>query len=343
MQPDSLSSSPAPEQPADALTRLAFGFRNTQALYVVAKLGVADLISGGPLGYNEIAKKLNVKPRPLFRVMRALAAQGVFTHDTSDRFGLTPISQHLRSDSPQSLRYMVISQGEEAYGAAGELMHTVRTGETAFDHIHGKGHFEYLRDNEEASKTFNMFMTQSTRRFDRPLGTYDFGGRSRLVDVGGGQGAVLAKILLDNPGMNGILFDLPQGVADARRYLESQGVADRCRIETGNFFESVPEGGDFYLLSRILHDWPDDKAGMILASVRKAIKRDGILLIRDAVIPEGDVPSLAKQVDLTMLFMLGGAERTEKEWRRLLHDSGFELKKVLRFGMPFDLIEAAPT
>ncbi len=221
-------------------------------------------------------------------------------------------------------------------------MHTIKTGETAFDHIYGKGHFDYLAENKEASTTFNMFMTQSSGRTRSPLGSYSFEGKGLIVDVGGGQGALLAHILRSNPHLNGLLYDLPQGVAEARKYLLAQGVLDRCRIVTGSFFDSVPQGGDVYFMSRILHDWPDEKAATILANCRKAISDKGTLLIRDAVIPEGDTPSRGKQLDLTMLYMLGGMERTEKEWRSLLHRSKFELNEIIRTGQPFDLIEATP-
>ncbi|MDE1853744.1 MAG: methyltransferase [Thaumarchaeota archaeon] len=329
--------------PAEAFTRMTFGFRDTQALYVVAKLGVADHLVGGPLGAIDLAKKLGVKPRPLFRVMRALASQGVFTQDRSDRFGLAPIGRLLLSDSPESLRYMAISTGEETYKAAGELLHTVRTGETAFDHIYGKGHFDYLAEHEEESRTFNLFMTQSLRRFGSPLAAYDFKGRSTVVDVGGGRGTLLAQVLRANPRLKGVLFDLPHGVAEAPQCLEAEGVAGRCRIVKGDFFRSVPEGGDVYVLSRILHDWPDEKAAKILANCRKAIKDGGVLVIREAVVPTGDAPAFSKQVDLTMLYLLGGMERTEEEWRKLLRSSRFELKRIIKTGQPFDLIEATPS
>lgn len=330
------------DPPVDALSRMATGYRDTQSLYVVAKLGVADLLVKGPLEADELARKLGVKPRPLFRVMRALAAQGVFTQDRSDRFGLAPVSRLLLSDDPDSLRYMVIATGEELYRAAGELLHTVKTGETAFNHVYGMGHFEHLAQDPEASRTFNMFMAQSLRRFGNPIPPYDFKGARLMVDVGGGRGTLLALILRANKNLKGILFDLPQGVAEAPQYLRAEGVDGRCKIEKGDFFRSVPAGGDVYLLSRILHDWSDEKAAIILGNCRKAISDDGALLIRDAVIPDGDAPHFSKQADLTMLFMLGGMERTEPDWRRLLRESKFELKRVVKTGQPFDLIEAEP-
>ncbi len=328
--------------PADTLYRMAVGYRNTQALYVVAKLGIADLLAQGPLDSGELSQRLGVNARALFRVMRALAAQGVFTQGSSDRFGLTPISQLLRSDTPDSMRYTVISYGEGQYEAAGKLIHTVKTGETAFNHIYGKGLFDYLSENEESNKVFNLFMAQSHRRSGEQLGFYDFSKKRLVVDVGGGQGHLIAHLLRRYTHLTGILYDLPQGAGYAAKYFEKQEVSDRCQVVTGSFFDSVPKGGDVYLLSRILHDWSDEKASQILQNCRKAIGDGGVLLIMDAVIPEGDTPHLGKQIDLQMLFLVGGIERTEKEWRRLLEASGFTLDKVTSTGTQFDVIEASP-
>ena len=331
-----------PDTPGERLFSMAVGCRVTQALYVVAKLGVADHLVAGSRRAAEVAERVGADPRSLFRLMRSLASQGVFTQDLSDRFGLTPVGKLLVTDHPESMRYVAIYMGEENYKAAGGLLHTVKTGETAFDHIYGQGHFDWMSTHPEASKTFNMFMAQSTRRYGRPLEEINLEGRHLIVDVGGGRGTLLAHILKKNPKLSGILYDLPQGCAEASPYLESEGVADRCKIVRGSFFDSVPSGGDVYFLSRILHDWPDEKARQILDNCRKAIATNGSLLIREAVIPEGDAPSPGKQVDLIMLYMLGGAERTEPEWRRILASSRFGLKSVTRTGAPFDLIEAGP-
>jgi O-methyltransferase domain/Dimerisation domain len=329
------------DSPAEVIFRMAVGLRNTQALYVVAKLGIPDLLARGPLAADELAGKTGAHSRSLFRLMRALAAQRIFTQDPSDRFGLTPLSQVLRSDDPHSMRWVAINFGEEYYRAAGELLHTVRTGETGFNHLYGKGHFDYLAEHPESSEVFNAAMAAMSARGRDPFGTYSFQGKKLLVDVGGGRGHLTVHVLGSNPGLKAILYDLPHGVAEAPAYLKAQGVADRCRIITGSFFDSIPSG-DIYLLSRVLHDWPDEKASLILANCRKSIGDDGILLIREAVIPEGDIPSEGKQIDLTMLFMLGGAERTEEEWRGLLAKSGFRLEKIVKTGGPFDLIEAKP-
>jgi SAM-dependent methyltransferase len=328
--------------PRDDLLRMAWGYRTTQALYVVAKLGVADVLERGPATADAIAAEVGAHPRSLFRVMRTLAALGVFTQDASDRFGLTPLGDPLRTRSPESVRHMILMVGDQQYRVAGELLHTVRTGETAYDHVHGMGHFAHMAQDPEEAATFNAAMAEGTRRFGDPFASLDLTGRRLAVDVGGGRGELLAILLRNRPDLRGVLYDLPQGVAEARPFLESQGVADRVRIEPGSMFDSVPPGGDVYLLSRVLHDWPDDRAALVLRNCRAAIADDGVLLIREGVVPPGDAPSPSKQTDLVMLFMLGGAERTEAEWRALLERSGFAVDRIHRVPGPFDIIAAKP-
>lgn len=326
----------------EQLLRAANGFQTFQALYVVAKLGVPDLLRDGPKTSEELARRAHAHPRSLFRVLRSLAALGFFTQDTSNRFGLTPKTEPLLTDAPNSFRPMLIFLGEGQYRPTGELLYTVRTGETSFDHLNGMGHFEYLSRNPEASATFNAAMGAGLRQFENPLDRYDFSGRRVVVDVGGGRGDQIASILHANPTMKGILFDLPQVADDARAHLKASGVADRCTLVTGDAFQSIPRGGDVYVMSRVLHDWPDEKATLLLTNCRKAIPDEGILLIRDSVLPEGDAPSRAKQMDITMLIMTGGHERSEEEWRALLASSGFAFADVRRTSSPFDLIEAKP-
>ncbi len=325
------------------LLRMAWGYRSTQALYVVAKLGVADALEDGPATADEIAIRIGAHPRSLFRVMRTLAGLGVFTQDPSDRFGLTPVGDTLRTNSPDSVRHMVIMVGDQQYHVAGELLHTVRTGDTAYEYLHGMSHWEHMATDPEEAATFNAAMAEGTRRFGNPFATLDLSERRLAVDVGGGRGELLAMLLADRPNLKGLLYDLPQGVADAGPFLESKGLRNRVRIETGSMFDSVPRGGDLYVLSRVLHDWPDDRAAVILRNCRKALGDGGVLLIREVVLPPGDAPSWGKQMDLVMLFMLGGAERTEAEWRALLEPCGFAIAAVHPIRGPMSIIEAKPT
>ncbi len=328
------------ESPRQELFSLTQGYKTTQALYVAAKLGVADHLRQGPKKAEQLATEVQANPKALFRLMRHLAAIGIFTQDESGKFGLTPLSELLCTDNPESMRYGAIFTGEENYKAAGNLLHSVRTGETAFNHLYGKGHFDWLAEHADASSTFNKAMAQSLRRQGNPVESYDYSGKRVVVDVGGGRGDLISSVLVANPAMEGVLYDLPQGSAEARSVLQAKGVEDRCHIKTGSFFDSIPAGGDIYVLSRILHDWPDDKAATILANCRKAIKDDGTLLIRDNVLSDGDVQG--STLDVTMLIMTGGEERTESEWKNLLQSAGFALTQVYKKEGQFDLIEAKP-
>jgi hypothetical protein len=328
------------ESPRQELFDLIFGYRTTQALYVAAKLGVADRLVQGPMTSAELAKEVGANPKALFRLMRHLAALGMFTQDKSRKFGLTPLGKLLCTDNPESMRYSAIFAGEENYRATGNLLHSVRTGETAFNHLYGKGHFDYMAENADANSTFNKAMAQSLRRQGNPVESYDYSGKRLVVDVGGGRGDLISSVLVANPTMEGILFDLPQGSAEARPLLEAKGLEKRCLIKTGSFFDSIPAGGDVYVLSRILHDWPDNKAATILANCRRAIKEDGTLLIRDNVLSDNDLQG--SSLDLTMLIMTGGEERTESEWRSLLGSAGFALKRIYKKEGQLDLIEAKP-
>ncbi len=321
---------------------MATGYRDTQALYVAAMLGVADLLADGPKTADELAKALGVQPRPLFRVLRMLAGRGVFTQDASNRFGLTPLGEPLRSSHPQSIRDSIRMHGGLHYRAAGELLHSVRTGETGFNHVYGEGLFDYLGHDPKESAIFNGAMSNTSGVWANPILDWDFHGRKVVVDVGGGRGALLASLLTRNPQLRGILYDIPQGAAEAPEYLRSHGVRDRCEIRTGDAFEAIPRGGDVYVFSRVLHDWPDDKARLLLANARKAMVPGNVLLLWEAVVPEGGAPSPTKNIDVTMLFLLGGAERTEAEWRSMLSGTGFSLVKITKTGQMFDLLEAKP-
>src|SRR3989442_9656723 len=315
-------------------------YKTTQALYVAAKLGVADHLVHGLMRAEDLAKEVGTNSKALFRLMRHLAALGIFTQDKSTKFGLTPLGELLRTDNPESARYGAIFSGEENYKAAGDLLHSVRTGETAFNHLYGKGHFEWMAENADASSTFNKAMAQSLRRLENPVESYDYSGKRLIVDVGGGRGDLITSVMQANPTLRGILFDLPQGIGEAQSLFKTKGVADRCQIITGSAFDSIPAGGDVYILSRVLHDWPDDKAATILANCRKAIKDDGTLLIRDSVISDNDVQG--STMDITMMIMTGGKERTEAEWKNLLQSAGFALTRVYKKEGQFDLIEAKP-
>jgi hypothetical protein len=331
---------PSSDSPEATLLRMIGGYRATQALYVVTKLGIPDSLSDGPKDAKTLAALVGAHPDRLHRVLRALASVGVLTMDGEGRFGLTQVGELLRIRPQGSMALLSIFAGEEPYRAWGDLLHSVRTGETAFDHAFGMGHFDFLAENPEASATFNRLMAWSARVAGEPLQGFDLSGHQRLVDVGGGKGALIASALKAHPRLRGILFDQASALVEAPAYLASSGVANRCQIVTGSAFDRVPPGGDVYVMSRVLHDWPDEKARVMLENCRKAMRPDDTLLLVEGVLPEKDIPPPRLWLDLVMMVMTGGRERTEADWRNLLEKAGFSLTRV-RPNLPNqDLIEA---
>ncbi len=314
----------------------------TQAIYVAAKLGIADMLIAGPMTSTELASLANVNPNRLHRVMRFLASRGVFSQTADQRFGLTRLSECLRTDVPTSIRAVAVMHGEEQYEAWRNLLHAVRTGESAFGHTFGCDFFQYLSNRPESAGTFNDAMTASRWRSATLAETYDFNGVASLVDVGGGQGALIASVLAQHREIRGILFDLPDVVRGAHKNLQAAGVADRCAVVPGNFFESVPAGGDAYLLSQIIHDWDDERSRIILRNCRAAMTLQSRLLLIERVVPEDDQPSEAKGLDLHMMVLLAGQERTEQEYRLLLDSSGFRLLNIFEMPSEVSIIEAVP-
>lgn len=322
---------------------MMWGFRSTQAIYVVSKLGVPDLLKkDGSMKAEEIAQKLGVNPKSLYRVMRALASAGVFTQDIDDRFGLTPISDLLRSDVVDSMRPFAVLLGEEHYRGMGDLLYAVKTGQTSFDHIYGMGLFEYLSCHPEANATFNAAMHGSGTEWTDLPKFYEFDSHETIVDIGGGKGALITAILKANPQMHGVLYDLPHVLTESEAFLKTEGVLKRCKIIGGNALVSVPSGGDLYVISAVLHAFQDDKALKILDNCRSSIPPNGKLLIIEHVLPEGDVPYEGKMFDLLMLSVSGGMERTRREWKDLLSKSRFELRRVIETTLGVSLIEAEP-
>ena len=327
-----------------AMLQLISGFWISRAIYVAAKLGIADHLAGGPKTAEEIAAATGTHAGAIYRIMRALASVGVFTEDGERRFGLTPLSGTLRTDAPGSLRaFATVELGEEHFPAWGELLYSVRTGEIAFDKAFGMPVWEFFAQNPENARTFDDAMTGMTLATEEAILTnYDSSGISKLVDIAGGHGSLIAALLKSNPGMRGILFDLPDVVEGARRRMEAEGLSDRCEVVSGNFFESVPEGADAYILKWIIHDWNDERSIAILKNIRRAIAEGGKLLLVEAVLPTGSEPHFGKFIDLNMLVMTGGRERTAEEYRALLEAGGFKLTRVIPTDSPMSIIEAVP-
>ena len=315
------------------------GIIAAQAIYVAAKLRIADLLASGPKTIAELASESGTHPPTLERLLRALSTLEMFAPASDGRFRNTPLSEMLRSDHPQSQREgALFLPARFLWLPIGELFESVRTGEPAFRRIFGQPFFEYLAAHPADAAAFNNAMTQGIA-WTTPalLEAYDFSRFEQLVDVGGGEGALLRDILVATPRLHGVLFDLPQVVARASEILTGD-IAARCQIVGGNFFDAIPKDADAYLLKGVIHDWPDDDAARILRNTRRAIRPDGTLLLI-----EGIVDSTARPVGLMELLMLviGGRERSEAEFRSLLGSVDFSLARIIPTGTS-SLIECHP-
>jgi hypothetical protein len=320
---------------------MIFGFTVSRAIAVAAQLRLADLIKDGPKSADELAGDVGAHPRALYRVLRALSGAGVFAEDADGRFGLTPLSQHLCSDDPESLRgFAAMMAGGVIFETWADLPYSVETEKPVFPHKFGMPWFAWLEQNPAEGKVFNDAMTSlSASAVSAVVGAYDFSGIGKLVDVGGGHGLLLASVLSKYPDMRGVLYDEPKVVQGAGEVLAAHGVADRCEALGGDFFRSVPAGGDAYMLKHIIHDWSDEECLTILGHCHAGVKAGGRVLIVEMVIPERNVPAVSKFLDLIMLTFLTGRERTEAEYRDLLDRAGFELTSIVPTPSPYSVIE----
>jgi len=325
---------------AGRLTLLISGYWVSQAVYAAAKLGLADLLKDGPRSAADLAAASGTKPELLFRLLRALASVGVFAETTSGVFTLTQTAALLQSDVAGSQRDLALMMGEEHYEVWGRLVEALQTGKNAFEKQCGLPIFDYLAKHPEKGKIFDAAMVGiHGRETAAVLDAYDFSGIDKLVDVGGGNGSKLAAILRRYPSLRGLLYDLPHVVERARPQLQAAGVADRCETVGGNFFENVPNGGDAYLMRHIIHDWNDEQSLTILRNIHRAMVDDGRLLLVESVIPPGNEPFGAKFLDLTMMLIPGGKERTEVEYRALYEAAGFTLTHIVPTSTEISVIE----
>jgi hypothetical protein len=327
--------------PPIAMLQLISGFWISRGIYITAKLGLADLLKEGPKTADDLAAVTATHAPSLFRVLRALASVGILTHDDQNRFGDTPLLQTLRSDVPGSLRAFAMTElGEEHYPAWGELLHSVKTGEIAFDHAFGTDVWKFFAQHPDNGRIFNDAMSGVTAQANEALhAAYDFAGINTLVDIGGGHGSLITSILRRNPDMRGILFDSPQVIDGAQSVIGSSDVAGRCEPVGGNFFESVPAGADAHIMKWIVHDWNDDQSVAIMKNCHRALAEGGKLILVEAVVPAGNEPHFSKFIDLNMLVMTGGRERTEAEFRDLYERAGFRLTRIVPTESPFSVIE----
>ncbi|NEP00094.1 MAG: methyltransferase [Symploca sp. SIO2E9] len=335
LQDPTAKSNPIP--PQMTMMQMASGYFVSQSIYVAAKLGIADLLKDSQLHCDALAAATDTHSDSLYRILRLLASVGIFAETEPRCFELTPLAACLQSDIPDSIRAFTIMLGEEHYQACGNLMHSIKTGECAFNNSYGINIFEYLQQNPSSAQIFDQAMTQlSVAENSAVLAAYDFSSIGKLVDIGGGNGALLAAILQTQPSMSGVLFELPDVINRAKDVLEKAGVSKRTQLVGGSFLETIPAGGDAYMLKHIAHNWDDEQVISILKRTHQAMPQDGRLLVMEPVIPPGNEPFFGKLLDIVMLVVSpSGRERTEAKYQELFKLAGFKLTKI--FPTPSDI------
>jgi hypothetical protein len=330
--------------PQAQLLQMAWSHQISSLVRVAAELKLADHLADGPRTADELAPVTSTHAPSLYRVMRTLASMGLFTEDEKRRFSLTSLGEPLRSGTPGSIRSSVlIMTGDMFSKPLAQLLYSVQTGKTGFGKAFGAEIFDWLPNHPEEAAMFSDLMVG----FHGPetaavAAAYDFTGFKILVDVGGATGNMLTTILARHSGPRGVLFDLPHNHSGATALIEARGMADRINFVGGSFFESVPADGDAYLMSHIIHDWNQDHCLTILGNCRRAMKSSSRLLIIEMVLPAGDTPHPGKMTDIVMLTVPGGQERTEHEYRDLLHKAGFKLTRVVPTDSAASIVEAFP-
>lgn len=328
-----------PPPPAQMLQMIT-GFWTSCCIYAAARLSIADALADGAKSAATLAQLTKTNEKALYRLLRALCSVGVFT-ETAKGFELTPLGNTLRSNVPGSMRAMAIAQLGDHFNAWGDLLYSVKTGNIAFDNIHGMSIWKYYETHPEDGANFTKAMAGLTMgAVMNILPVYSFNAFKNIVDIGGGNGTLLTSILKNAPGAKGIVLDEAYLEEQAKSNIAQSGMSDRCTFQKGSFFETIPEGADAYVLKMILHDWNDADSVKILSNINKAMKKGSKLIIIEAVISEGNTPHPAKFLDINMLAMTGGRERTEKEWKELIGTASLKFNKVVLSHSPmFSLIE----
>ena len=329
-------------QPSAQIIQMAGGHYVAKAIFAAAELGIADHIEDEPVSAEELAQATETNSSALYRLLRTMSGLGFFTEDKEKRFSLTSLGKALKSDAPGYARSTVRAMaGPTFWNAWGEFLYSVKTGKTAAEHVFGKSIFEHLAEKPEQAKLFNEMMIGFHGEEPPAIAEgYDFSEIKTIVDVGGGTGNLLTTILQAYPEMQGILFDLPHVAEEAQDLIETKNLSANCTIVSGSFFDSVPKGGDVYILSHIIHDWSEEQCLQILENCRSAMSADARLLVIEMVIPPGNDFHPAKLLDLQMLTVAGGQERTKEEYAELLGRSGFDLVKIIPTKSPVSVIEA---
>ena len=324
------------------LVQMSSAYWVSQLVHAAAELSLADHLAGGPRTAAELAEQIGADPRSLYRLMRSLAALDLFVEGDGERFSLTPLGSALRADAPSSARSSVLSlSGDWMVESFQQLAHTVRTGETGFDKARGMPVFEYLQTSPREAEMFvEMMVGFHGAEPAAVAAAFDFSGIGTLVDVGGSSGNMLAAVLPHVPQARGVLFDLPHVVAQESAPLHEAGLQDRVSAVGGDFFAAVPPGGDAYLLSHIVHDWSEERALTVLRNVAAVMGPDSRLLLVEMVLPEGGTPHPGKMLDMVMLAVSGGQERSAQEYADLLARAGLRMVRVVPTASAVSVVEA---
>ncbi len=347
---DAAKNPPAPQQmpPQVRILQMMNAYRLAQSISVAAKLGIADLLTQ-PQSITALAQATATHEQSLYRLLRVLASFDIFTEDENGLFHLTPRGALLQSNISNSLRDYAIVVGEKWHWRMwGGILHSIKTGEPAFDHLFGMEFQEYYQQNPEVAKNFDGAMVSALAMTDVAiLANYDFTAFERVVDIGTGSqgdGKLIASILKNNPSQQGVYFDTPTRIEQVKRLIEVTELSDRTQLVTGDVFQSFPPGGDLYIIKNLIHDYDDDRAIAILKNCRQAIATHGKLLLIEMVIPPGNEPSLGKILDVEALLMSRGAiERTQEQYQQLLAAAGFQLTNIISSRSPMSIIESIPT
>jgi len=327
--------------PPVQMLQMITGFWTASCIYNAAKLNIADLLTDGPKTPEQLAKQTHSHATSLYRLLRALASAGIFAENERGEFANTPLSETLKDNVPGSMKAMAIAQLGDHYRGWGNLKHSLKTGDIAFDHAEGMTIWEYYEAHPEDGANFMKAMTGLTGAvIAEVIPAYDFSQFKTIIDVGGGNGALLIAVLGTAPNTKGTVYDLDYVVKETQKILIENEMATHCSVEAGSFFNHVPAGADAYLMKLVLHDWNDMQSIAILTNCSKAMRADSKLLVIEALIPEGNVPHPGKFMDINMMAMTGGKERTEKEFCELFSYAGLKLSKVIPTHSPmFTILE----
>jgi O-methyltransferase len=338
--PKPVANAPPPQA---MMFNLIMGRLVTRLIYIAAKIELADRLKDGPCTVEELATAAEVQAPALYRVLRTLASVGIFAEAKGKRFKLTPLAATLQKGVPGSMHAAALTWGEKYWEDSwAQLLEGVKTGELPFRNAHGVPLFEYLENHPEELKAWGEMMTSiSSTENPAIAAAYKFTGVRTVVDVGGGHGSLLAAILQANPKLKGVLFDQPSVIEQAKqdRHVTAKGISERCALETGDFFEVVPKGGDVYTIKRVLHDWDDEQCTKILTNCRAAMNEKGRVVVVESVIRPGNSPDRGKLVDITMLVFTGGRERTKEEFAALFRKAGLKLRRVVPTKCPLSVVE----